>query len=148
MLKNEDYMILIVEDSDEDFYIEKRGLEKSGVANHIYRCVDGQDAINFLYHHEPYLDEKMYPRPDVIFLDLNLPKKNGIEVLKQIKQTPHLQKIPVIVLTTSGDNMDVSLSYSAGASSYIQKPIDATLFMEAIQRIKKYWFEIVVLPNE
>jgi CheY-like chemotaxis protein len=139
--------ILLVEDSNEDFYATKRAFQKSGVANHLYRCTDGIEALDYLYRRNKYSEPKTSPRPNVILLDLNLPKKDGRDVLKTIKDDPELQIIPVIVLTTSLDEKDINYCYQMGANSYIQKPVDLDRFIEAIKRLKNYWFEIVILPK-
>ena len=145
---DETNVILIVEDSDEDFYATSRAFVKSGIANNIHRCVDGEDALDYLYHRGKYEDSKSAPSPNVILLDLNLPKKDGREVLEIIKKDSKLSQIPVIVLTTSSDERDIDYCYSVGANSYIQKPVDLDGFMKAIQRLKDYWFEIVLLPKK
>ena len=140
--------ILLVEDSDEDYEATVRAFRKAGIANSIHRCTNGDDALNYLYRREPYTDEKVAPWPTVILLDLNMPGTDGRDVLATIKADPDLRNIPVIVLTTSCDERDIQSCYNDGANSYIQKPVDLPGFMEAIQRLKEYWFEIVILPPE
>ncbi len=140
--------ILIVEDNDEDFEATVRAFRKSGVANVLYRCVDGEDAIDFLLRQGCYGPPDHAPRPNVILLDLNLPGTDGYEVLTTIKTTPSLHDIPVIVLTTSNDNRDIDSCYKVGASSYIQKPVDLSGFIEAVQRLTDYRFKIVILPTK
>lgn len=111
---NEDYSkdILLVEDSDEDYYTTKRAFIKSGMANNLYRCADGESALDFLYHKGEYAtNPEKAPRPCLILLDLNLPRKDGREVLKIIKADPHLKEIPVVVLTTSADDLDIHACY-------------------------------------
>ncbi|KTD26111.1 two-component response regulator [Legionella lansingensis] len=139
--------ILLIEDSNEDYYATKRAFEKSGVANQLYRCADGIEALDYLYRRDKYADPLTSPRPNVILLDLNLPKKDGRDVLKTVKSDPDLQIIPIIVLTTSLDERDINYCYQMGANSYIQKPVDLNRFIEAIRRLKDYWFEIVILPR-
>lgn len=141
------HTILIVEDNDEDFYAIQRGLRNSGVANNLIRCVDGEDAMEFLRHDGRYSKSSAIV-PNIVLLDLNLPKVDGKSILKFIKQTPHLSTIPVVVLTTSTDPEDIRKVYEMGGNSYIQKPVDLTSFIEAIQKIKNYWFEIVVFPKD
>lgn len=142
------HIILLVEDSDEDYYATKRAFEKSGLANELYRCADGEEAIDYLYQKGTYADTSKAPRPNVILLDLNLPKKDGKEVLGIIKNDPNLSTIPVIILTTSNDQMDITECYAQGANSYIQKPVDLNRFVESIQKLQDYWFEITILPDE
>ncbi len=141
------HVILLVEDSDEDYYITDRAFKKAGVANHLYRCVDGADALDYIFQRDKYSDPTSAPRPNVILLDLNLPKVDGREVLKAIKSNDDLRHIPIIVLTTSIDEKDVKYCYQMGANSYIQKPVSLDRFLEAIRRLKDYWFEIVILPR-
>jgi len=139
--------ILIVEDSPEDFETTLRGLKKAGLANPIFRCEDGDDALDYLYRRGKYGSPENSPRPGIILLDLNLPGTDGRDVLKEIKQDPSLKRIPVIVLTTSQDERDIATCYQAGANSYVHKPVGLEGFMTAIQRLTDYWFEIVVFPK-
>ena len=139
--------ILLVEDSPEDFETTQRAFRRSGLKNPIIRCADGDEALDFLHRRGGYADPAKSPRPGVILLDLNLPGTDGREVLSEIKANPALQQIPVIVLTTSSDERDVDACYRAGASSYIQKPVDLEGFMKAIERLNDYWFEVVILPK-
>ena len=136
--------ILLVEDSPEDFETTQRAFRRSGLKNPIVRCSDGDEALDFLFRRGDYADA---PRPGVVLLDLNLPGTDGREVLTEMKADPELRQIPVIVLTTSSDERDVSACYKAGASSYIQKPVDLEGFMRAIERLNDYWFEVVILPR-
>ena len=138
--------ILLVEDSPEDFETTERAFRRSGLKNPIYRCADGDEALDYLYRRGRY-SEGNAPRPGVILLDLNLPGTDGREVLSEIKNDPGLKQIPVIVLTTSKDERDVEVCYSCGANSYIQKPVDLDGFMKAIERLNDYWFEVVILPR-
>jgi two-component system, response regulator len=139
--------ILLVEDSPEDYEATVRAFKRSGLKNPIFRCEDGDNALDFLHRRGRYENPEESPRPGVILLDLNLPGTDGREVLTEIKQDDHLKLIPVIVLTTSNDARDVDSCYQAGANSYIQKPVDMEGFIRAIERLKGYWFEVVVLPQ-
>lgn len=139
--------ILLVEDSPEDFETTERAFRKSGLRNPIFRCSDGDEALDYLHRRGPYADPAKSPRPGVILLDLNLPGTDGREVLSEIKADPSLKQIPVVVLTTSRDERDVDACYKAGASSYIQKPVDLDGFIKAIERLNGYWFEVVILPQ-
>ena len=139
--------ILLVEDSPEDFETTERAFRKSGLRNPIFRCSDGDEALDYLHRRGQYADPAKSPRPGVILLDLNLPGTDGREVLSEIKADPGLKQIPVVVLTTSRDERDVDACYKAGASSYIQKPVDLDGFIKAIERLNGYWFEVVILPK-
>lgn len=140
--------ILLIEDSPEDYEATLRAFKRSGLRNPLYRCADGDEALDFLYRRGAYRSPGEAPRPGIILLDLNLPGTDGREVLEVIKRDEALKRIPVIVLTTSSDDRDVQACYSAGANSYIQKPVDMDGFMQAIERLNGYWFEVVILPKE
>jgi len=146
-LRTPNQPILLVEDSPEDYEATVRAFKRSGLKNPIFRCEDGDGALDFLYQRGQYTDAEQAPRPGVILLDLNLPGTDGREVLTEIKRDENLRHIPVIVLTTSNDDRDVEACYQAGANSYIQKPVDMDGFLRAIERLKGYWFEVVVLPQ-
>ena len=111
------------------------------------RCADGDAALDYLAQRGEYQDAGSATRPSIIMLDLNLPGTDGYEVLSEIKQDADLKTIPVIVLTTSTDPRDIEGCYQAGANSYIQKPVNLQGFIDAIERLKNYWFEIVILPD-
>ena len=141
------HVILIVEDNPEDYEATFRGLRSAGVANPVFHCADGDDTLDFLFKQGKYADPEKFPKPGIILLDLDLPGTDGREVLSKIKNNDDLKKIPVVILTSSKDDRDIEKCYSDGASSYIIKPVSFTGFMEAIQKLKDYWFEIVILPK-
>ena len=143
-----DQPILLVEDSPEDYEIAVRGLRKAGFSSQVYRCEDGEDALDFLNRRGAYAEPGKAKRPGMILLDLNLPGTDGREVLAEIKRDPKLRTIPVVVMTTSRDERDIKTCYDAGANSYIQKPVSLDDFMRAIERLKAYWFEVVILPRD
>lgn len=138
---------MIVEDSPVDYETTMRAFSKAGLANPVIHCQDGDQALDFLYGRGEFAQGRDSRRPGIILLDLNLPGTDGREVLQEIKQDPELKRIPVIVLTTSSDERDIERCYADGANSYIAKPVELANFIEAIQRLKDYWFEIVVLPK-
>ena len=139
--------ILLVEDSPEEYEATVRALKRAGLANPVYRCEDGDEALDFLFRRGAYVEPTAAPRPGIILLDLNLPGTDGREVLAEIKADESLQLIPVIVLTTSTDERDIELCYRYGANSYVKKPVDLQGFLQAIQRLRDYWFEVVILPK-
>jgi two-component system, response regulator len=139
--------ILLVEDSPEDREATERAFKRAGLANPINWCPSGDAALDFLFRRGKYADADLAPRPSVILLDLNMPGTDGRAVLAEIKRTDHLKSIPVIVLTTSTDDRDVQTCYDAGANSYVKKPVDLEGFLRSIQRLKEYWFEVVILPK-
>jgi CheY-like chemotaxis protein len=121
-----------------------RALQRAGLKNTIINCSTGDEALDFLYQRGDYADAA---KPSLVLLDLNLPGTDGREVLEQIKSDKSLRQIPVVVITTSVDHRDIKSCYQAGANSYIQKPVDIDGFFKAIQRLKDYWFEVVILPK-
>jgi CheY-like chemotaxis protein len=140
--------ILLVEDSLEDYETTVRSLQKAGLKNSIIRCVDGDDALDYLHTRGVYADPDSAPRPGIMLLDLNMPGTDGREVLEEVKRDPSLKTIPIIVLTTSSDERDIEECYQLGANSYIQKPVDLDGFVQSMSRMKDYWFEVVILPKE
>ncbi len=139
--------ILIVEDNDYDFDQTVRAFQRSRLANPIFRCVNGDDALDFLYHRGEYTDPASAPRPSIVLLDLKLPGTDGHEVLQIVKADTDLKSIPVVMLTTSEDERDIQACYLAGANTYIRKPVTFDGYLEAVQRLEQYWFHIAVLPD-
>ncbi len=135
--------ILLVEDSPSDAELTIETFNESKILNHIYVAEDGVEALDFLFRRGKYKD---VPRPDLILLDLNLPKKNGREVLAEIKGDPELQTIPVVVLTTSAAEEDILRSYQLHANCYITKPVDFEQFTKIVKLISDFWFAAVRLP--
>ncbi|MEI7646061.1 MAG: response regulator [Chloroflexales bacterium] len=136
--------ILLVEDSPADVLITRDALAEARVLNAIHVVDDGVDAIAFLRKQPPYAD---VPRPDLILLDLNLPRKSGREVLAEIKADPDLQTIPVVVLTTSQAEEDIWKAYHLHANCYVVKPLDFATFVQAVQSIQQFWLSVVTLPS-
>ncbi|MEI7840374.1 MAG: response regulator [Methylococcaceae bacterium] len=136
--------ILLLEDEPADAYLVKMALTESKITANLNHVIDGREGLDFLQKIEPYADS---PRPDLIFLDLNMPRMNGYEFLTAIKANPKLDDIPVIVLTTSDAESDVTRSYKLGAASYISKPVDMSKFVDAIRQLGEYWFTLVRLPS-
>jgi CheY-like chemotaxis protein len=132
-------VILMVEDDLAHAEITRRNLEASRIANQIYHVEDGQAALDFLYRQGAYADPSASPRPHLILLDLRLPKVDGLEVLKQLKNDPSLGHIPVVVLTTSSAEVDVVKAYTNHASSYLVKPVDFDKFIQLMEVFGFYW---------
>ena len=135
--------ILLVEDDDDDVRLVKTALEAGEFPSRIHRVEDGVQAIEFLSHEGEYKDAV---RPDIVLLDLNMPRKSGREVLREIKSQSEIRCIPVVVLTTSDDEHDVLSSYENYASSYLTKPIDLHEFRRMLETLANYWFKTVRLP--
>ena len=136
--------ILLVEDSEPDVVLTREAFSEAMVPNRLYVVEDGIEAIDFLRQKKQY---KTVPRPDLILLDLNLPKKDGRAVLEEIKSDPSLATIPVVILTTSTDEGDVSRAYTSHANCYISKPVDFAQFIKVIKTIESFWLTVVRLPN-
>lgn len=136
--------ILLVEDNPADVCLILEALKDRKLQNHISVVKDGVRAIAFLKHQGDYTDA---PRPNLIILDLNLPKKNGREVLAEIKEDPVLKRIPVVVLTGSKAEEDVVSSYNLHANCYVSKPLDFESFIKIVKSIEDFWFTIVMLPK-
>ena len=135
--------ILLVEDSPSDTDLTVEALQDFKVRNHVSIVEDGVKAMQFLRRQGPYADA---PRPDMIMLDLNLPRKDGREVLAEIKHDDHLKTIPIVVLTTSRADQDVLRAYELNANCYINKPVDFNQFLEVVRSIESFWLFVVTLP--
>ena len=135
--------ILLVEDSPADILLTREGFEESKILANLHVVEDGQAALDYLQRAKERDDTVV---PDLILLDLNLPKKGGIEVLQVIKSDPELRRLPVVMLTTSDDEVDVLESYDSHANSYITKPIDFEQFTQVVRTLEDFWFSIVRLP--
>jgi CheY-like chemotaxis protein len=137
--------ILLVEDNEGDVGLIEEVLEEAKIRNILYVAKDGEEAMLYLNGGGKFSG---FPRPDIILLDLNLPKKDGREVLKEIKQDSNLKNIPVVVLTTSGAEKDILRAYDLHANAYITKPIDFDQFIKVVESIGNFWLEIVKLPTK
>jgi two-component system response regulator len=137
--------ILLVEDSPSDVLMTRSALENAKLLNNLHVVEDGAEAMAFLRQEGVYAT---MPRPHMILLDLNLPKKTGHEVLAEIKADPLLKLIPVVVLTTSNAEVDVLRAYGLHANSYVTKPVEFENFAAVIRSIEKFWFSVVTLPGE
>ncbi len=138
--------ILVVEDSNEDFKILQRLMRRMEVQNPIYRCIDGDDALDYLQHQGIYEDTKISPRPSIILLDLNLPGTDGRDVLEKLKQSVSFREIPVVIFTTSSNPKDVELCYRKGANGYLIKPMNSEELQNIIRAFVNYWLEVNVAP--
>ena len=137
--------ILMAEDDPEDRMLVKEAWEESHLINNLNFVCDGEELMDYLYHRNGYEDVSAYPRPELILLDLNMPKKDGREALREIKSDDDLKDIPVVILTTSKAEEDILKSYNLGANSFITKPVTFESMVNVIKTLAKYWFEIVAL---
>lgn len=133
----------MVEDNPGDVRLTVEALKEGKIRNNFHTVEDGVEALAFLRHKGQYTDA---PRPDLVLLDLNLPKKNGREVLAEIKEDPDLRRIPVVILTVSQAEQDILKSYNLHANCYITKPVDLEQFLEVVKSIENFWLTVVMLP--
>lgn len=140
--------ILIAEDDPEDRMLTQDALDESRIANRFHFVEDGEELMDFLYNRKGYADSEEFPRPALILLDLNMPRKDGREALQEIKDHPRLRRIPVVVLTTSKAEEDIMRTYNLGVNSFITKPVTYEGLVEVMNTLSKYWFEIVKLPEQ
>ena len=136
--------ILLVEDNPDDVDLTIEAFKESGSTSHLHVVEDGVEALAFLRRQGAYTSA---PRPDLILLDLNLPKKSGHEVLKEVKADPGLRQIPIVVLTTSAADIDVARSYELAANCYITKPVDLDAFISIVRVVDRFWRDIATLPR-
>ncbi len=137
--------ILLVEDNPGDVRLTQEALKEGRVESRLNVATDGEQALKFLYQKDEFRDA---PRPDLILLDLNLPKRDGSEVLEEIKSHPGLRNIPVVILTTSEAEQDILETYSLHANCYITKPVDLHRFIAVVRAIEEFWLGIVKLPPQ
>ena len=135
--------ILMVEDNPSDVRLTREAFKDAKVLNNMSVATDGEDALKFLKREGPYKDA---PRPDLILLDLNLPKMNGKEVLGEIKRDPDLKRIPVVVLTTSDNEQDVRKAYDLHVNAYVRKPVDLDQFIKIVEAVEGFWLSVVKFP--
>lgn len=140
-------IILMAEDDPDDRYLAREALAESRIANELYFVEDGVELLDYLNRKGKFADPIKSPKPGIILLDLNMPKKDGREALKEIKENPEFKRIPIIILTTSNAEEDVLKTYNLGANSFITKPVTFNGLVNVIKVLENYWFEIVRLPN-
>lgn len=140
-------VILLAEDDPGDQELTRRALEDDVIRVDLRIVSDGEEALDYLHRRGQYSDPEIAPRPDLILLDLNMPRLNGREVLQSLKTSPDLCRIPVVVLTTSQQEADILATYDLGCNSYVQKPVDIDQFIHVVRKMGNYWFEIVTLPH-
>ena len=144
-MKGQDIDILLVEDNLADARLTMEAMKEAKVRNKIWHVHDGEEALAFLRREAPYAQ---MPRPDLILLDLNMPRKDGREVLATIKVDPRFKRIPVVVLTSSQAEEDILRAYNLNANCYVTKPVDLEQFLHVVRSIEEFWLTIVKLPTE
>ena len=146
-MDNQPAHVLLVEDNDDHAELVIRQLSENSIHARLSRVVDGQEALDYLFHSGKFSDAAVSPRPDVIFLDLRLPKVDGLEVIKIIKESEELRKIPIVVLTTSEAERDVTRAYVNHANSYVVKPVDFQKFRDLMNELGIYWLNWNTHPS-
>lgn len=139
--------ILVAEDDEDDRMLMQDALEENRLSNDLHFVGDGEELMEYLHRTGKYSDPNTSPRPSLILLDLNMPRKDGREALKEIKADPELRQIPIVVLTTSKAEEDILRTYDLGVSSFIAKPVVFDSMVEIIKTLGNYWFQIVELPD-
>lgn len=137
--------ILLVEDNPGDIRLSREAFKDGHIANTLHVVEDGVEALDFLFQRNDHADA---PRPDLVLLDLNLPRKNGAEVLAELHDDPIRRRIPIIVLTSSQAEKDVVTSYELCASGYLTKPVDPDEFIDQIRRLERFWLSVIRLPTD
>lgn len=145
-LRKEPIVILMADDDDDDYLLTKKALAESKLLNTLVRVCDGEELLDYLYNRRAYA-ESNNPRPGVILLDLNMPRKDGREALREIKSDPELRDIPIVIFTTSKAEEDIYRSYQLGSNSFITKPVTFDNLITVMKALGTYWFEIVELPQ-
>jgi len=137
--------ILLVEDNEGDVFLTRKAFEKAKIANTINVATDGEMALKKLRRQDEYADETL---PDIVLLDINLPKKDGKQVLAEMKQDEFLRRIPVVILSSSEAEQDILKSYDFHASGYVVKPLNFEKFREVVSSVEDFWFSVVTLPGK
>ena len=146
MKRKQAFTILIADDDEEDRMMAEEALEESQFNSKMRFAMDGEEVMDYLNNRGRFSNKKENPIPELILLDLNMPKKDGWEVIAEIKKDKRLRSIPIVVLTTSNADADIRETYNLGVNSYITKPVTFAGFVEAMKSMKRYWFEVATLP--
>ncbi len=141
-------IILLVEDNEQDELLTLRALKKNNILNEVVVARDGQEALDYLFAAGKFKDRDSTQLPQVVLLDLKLPKVDGLEVLKQIRANDKTSMLPVVILTTSQEDNDVATGYKNGANSYVRKPVDSSRFYEAVRELGLYWLLLNIPPKK
>lgn len=147
MKKDKKSIVIVMADDDkDDCWLAKKALEKNRLANDLHFVHDGEELMDYLKKRGNYSDPANSPRPGLILLDLNMPKKDGREALREIKADSDLKHIPIVILTTSKEEEDIYRSYELGANAFITKPVTFGTMVDVMQALGRFWFDIVELP--
>ncbi len=141
-------VILLIEDNPDDEALTLRALKKNNIINEVVVARDGAEALDYLFCRGKYADRDPQIQPELVLLDLKLPKVDGLEVLKALRSEPSTRRLPVVILTSSNEQRDILAGYDLGANSYIRKPVDFTQFTEAVRQLGMYWLVLNVSPQQ
>ncbi len=147
-IKTEPITILMADDDEDDRLLAKDAFQESQIANDLHFVEDGVELLEYLRREGKYADSDLFPKPDLILLDLNMPRKDGREALQEIKADPLLRHIPIVILTTSQAEEDILESYNIGAAGFISKPVTFEGLVAVIKKLGEYWVQIVKLPSK
>lgn len=139
-------IILLVEDNPADQQLTIRAFKQGKINTHIHLANDGQEAMDYLLNQGKFTSKVDNPRPDLILLDINMPRKDGKQVLKEIRSNPTIKMIPVVMLTTSDQEKDILDSYNLGVNAYISKPVRINDFIDVVKKLEEFWFTLSLLP--
>lgn len=143
-MRSDNFLILLVEDEQADAHLIRMAMKEAGLAIDLVHVLDGVEALEYLQQ----VDEgDIQKRPDLILLDLNMPRMNGLEFLRRVKAHERYRVLPVVIMTTSDSDTDVSAAYSEGAAGFVVKPMDVSTFIDQIRQLQSYWFDLVRHPN-
>ncbi len=142
-----DKIILLVDDNEHDIFLTQRALKKSNIANAVVIAHDGQEALDYLFGKGQYAGRDLTQMPVVTLLDLKMPKIDGLEVLKQIRDNPRTKFIPVVILTASKEDIDIIKSYTGGCNAYVTKPVDFNQFVDAVKQLGLFWLVLNEPPK-
>lgn len=142
-IESEPIKILLADDDEDDIAIALRAFKKSKLANEVHVVRDGEETLDYLYRRGPYQDAEKYPQPQLLILDINMPKLNGLEVLEHLTADPKLKRLRVIMLTSSKNEEDVVGSYNNGACAYLPKPVGFEDFIEVVERLNYFWRTVI-----
>jgi CheY-like chemotaxis protein len=147
MINTSKTIVLVADDDDDDRMFTKEAFDENFVQHEMYFVKDGVELLDYLKRRNQFADPAISPRPSIILLDLNMPKMDGKEALKEIKTDPQLRSIPIVMLTTSRSEQDIVKTYDLGVNCFITKPVSFTAFVEVTRTLGHYWFNVVKLPN-
>ncbi|UCD35536.1 MAG: response regulator [Nitrospiraceae bacterium] len=147
MSKHKGFTILLADDDEDDCLMAKEALQEAKLLNEVHFVKDGEELMDYLHHRGRYIDRERFPLPGLILLDLNMPKKDGRQALKEIKGAPELKDIPIVVFTTSKEDTDIIRSYDLGVVSYVTKPVTFDGLVEVMRSLLHYQLNIVKLPE-